>query len=276
MKTDVETIRESFHMGYEAYFMSLVWKADTVWDMYHNRQWTLDQLALLETRGQPKETFNVIKRFSRMLIGYYSGVINHISVESVQEADKTVAALLSDVITSTLDTNNMELKGDSIKLGGIISGLFCASVNPVATGKTDEYGRPIYGIEIEQVPDYELVLDPMMSTKEDYSDARFLHRFKWLSEETVRNEFGEKILGQLESYYNTLDIPEAEFDYNRNEYFQGRYRVFDNYLVVHTVVVDDKGDRWSIHWSNETIISKIKITHKKAKWELQSSSRHRY
>ena len=226
MKTDLETLQESFWMGYDAYWESKQ-EAIEVWNMYHNRQWEETAAALLKNRGQPLETFNVIKLFARMLVGYYSTTINNIVADPVQTSDVDTASLLSDTIRHIFDDNDMDTEGDKIKLSGIISGLMVTEQNPVKTNATDRFGRPIYRINIEHVPEYEIVLD-QMSTREDYEDARFLHRFRWLPEESVVKMFGRDKADKLVSYYNYLNVDEADYWYNKDDYWYGRYRVFDS------------------------------------------------
>ena len=68
MKAVIDDLKDSFKIGYEAFYKSRV-EAQNVWNLYHNRQYNDDQIATLENRGQPKETFNVIKMFARMLVG---------------------------------------------------------------------------------------------------------------------------------------------------------------------------------------------------------------
>jgi hypothetical protein len=279
MKTDLATLKDSFTMGYEAYWESRV-EADEVWNLYHNRQWTQDQLAILESRGQPKETFNVIKLFARMLVGYYSTVVNTVRAEPTQTSDQTIASLMTDTINAVFNRNRMPTEGDEVKLCGMISGLMCAQVTPKYAKKRDQFNRPIYDIEIKQVYDYELVLDPM-STDRNYEDARFLHRFKWVPEETILKVWGQGKLDQLTEYYNFLEVEEAEFEYSHGDQFQGRYRVFNNYLVVQTVIEDDNGKRWNIWWCDGVELERKEITYKEVKWpyrivKLHTSSNTEY
>lgn len=267
MKTDIETLKDTFHMGYDAYFDSRV-EADEVWNMYHNRQWTADQINILESRGQPKETFNVIKLFSRMLVGYYSTVVNSVRARPQQYSDVQIATLVTDTINAIFEQNRMDVEGDKIKLSGMISGLMCAYLEPYYTGEKDQFGRPLYDVKLSHVPEYELVLDPM-STAEDYSDARFLHRFKWLSEDAVIKAFGKDKAKELVEYYNYLEVDEAEFEYAHGEQFSGRYRVFDNYLITHTVIEDDEGKRWSIFWCGDVELRRDEITYRDVKWNYR-------
>jgi len=281
MKTDIETLRDSFWLGYDELVESRE-EAELAWNFYHNRQWTTDAVAKLAKRGQPIETFNIVKLFARMLVGYYSTTVNTCVADPVQYSDLTTASLVTDTIASIFNENNMDVQGDEIKLGGIISGILCARQQPYKTGDRDQFGRPIYGVKISNVPDYELILDPL-STAVDYSDARFLHRFKWLPKESVIKMFGKAKVEELESNHNHLAIPEADYDYTGlgHRGFYGRYKVFDNYLITHTVVEDDDGRRWSIYWSSEVELERKEITYKDVKWDyrvakLQSSTYKEY
>ena len=264
MKTNIESLKNSFQIGYDVFYDSLK-EANEVWDLYHNRQYTPEQLTILENRGQPKETFNVIKLFSRMLVGYYSTVVNTIKVEPVQLEDVDTAALLNDITKYIVRDNNMDAQGDKIKLDGLITGLMCTYIDVRETGEKDKFGRPIRKVVIEHVPSSEIVLDPM-SRLEDYSDARFIHRYKWLSKEQVVNLFGEEKANKLESYYNYLDAEEADFEQTYGERFIGKYKQMDNYLIVHSIVIDDNNKTWSIHWSDEVILDKREITYKEVKF----------
>lgn len=272
MKTDLATLKDCFWASYDCYYQSRL-EANEVNDFYHNRQWTADQMNLLEQRGQPKETFNVVKLFARMLVGYYSTTINTIVADPVQQSDSTTASLLTDTIASVLEHNNMAIQGDKIKLSGILSGLMCTAQIPYKTGERDRFGRPIYDIKIEHVPDYELVLDHM-STAEDYSDARYLHRFKWLPRESVIKLFGEDKIDRLEAYYNYLDVEEAEYEYTHTYWYYGRYRVFDNYLITHTTIEDDDNKRWSIYWCGDVELQRKEITYRNVKWPYRVVKLH--
>ena len=172
MKTDIQTIQDLFKISYEIFEASRI-EENEVRDMYHNRQYNDYQLATLSRRGQPAETFNIIKLFARLLVGYYSTVVNTVKVQPRQETDVLTAMLLHDVVQYTFEHNQFETEGDKIKLDGILSGLMCVYVTVRDTDRSDDYGRNIKRIELSHVPSREILLDPM-SRKEDYSDARFM------------------------------------------------------------------------------------------------------
>jgi len=282
MKTDIHTLQDLFKIGYEAYEHSR-YEAAEVMDLFHNRQYNHSQLATLENRGQPAETFNVIKLFGRLLLGYYSSVVNTVKVSPEQLQDIPTASILNDLIRKSMERNQFETEGDKIKLDGILQGLMCTYVDVEETGKTDRFGRKLKQLSLSHVPAEEIVLDPM-STLEDYSDARFLHRFKWMSEDQLKKlmrEFSDMtnkkiddLIERLDSYENHLDIDEGEFEYKYSDQFTGYYRIYDNYLIVNTVIEDDDGDAWSIYWCADEELYREKITYKEVKFNYRVHKIH--
>lgn len=279
MKIDIETLKDTFKISYDTFKDSRE-EALKVLDLYHNRQYTDTQLLTLANRGQPAETFNVIKMFARMLLGYYSTVVNTVKVNPQQTDDILTAAILNDLVSYVFESNSFNSEGDKIKLDCILTGLMASYVDVQKSGEFDEFGRPKYDIKIHHVPSIELAIDPM-SMLDDYSDARFIHRFKWVAKEAAENLFGAKLISELDSYHNHLNIDEAEFTKYFNDEFRGYYKVFDNYLIVHTIIKDDNDKTWSIYWSSDTILSKKEITYKEVKnpyrlHKLHSSNKAEY
>lgn len=263
MKTDIETLKDLFKISYDAHETSII-EALEVLNMYHNRQYTGEQLNVLATRGQPAETFNIIKLFGRMLIGYYSTIVNTVKVNPVQQDDIITAAILQDLVDYVFRTNNFTSEGDKIKLDCILTGLMCSYIDVEKTGDVDEFGRPKYKINISHVPALELAIDPM-SRLDDYSDARYIHRFKWVDESTMIKLFGKAKVDELDAYFNHLSVDHADFSYIYNNEFRGQYKVFDNYLLVHTIITDDGGKSWSIYWCGDKELSRKEVTYKEVK-----------
>ena len=281
MDTKVSTLQDLFKIGYEAYWDSRE-EAAEVLNLFHNRQYSDSQLATLENRGQPAETFNVVKLFGRLLLGYYSTVVNTIKTSPRQYEDILTSSLLNDIVDYTMEVNHFETEGDKIKLDGILQGLMCVYVDISETGEQDQFGRKLREVELEHVPAEEVVLDPL-SRKEDYSDARFLHRFKWISEEQLIKlliDMGEtrakarEVVDRLDAYDNHLDIDEAEFEYKYNEQFDGYYKRYNNYLIVHTVIEDEDGKAWSIYWSGDEELSREEVTYKEVKFPYRVHKIH--
>jgi len=259
-----EWLKESFKYGYEEFEASRI-EAEEVENLYHNRQWTVDQINILETRGQPKETFNVIKLFTRMLIGYYSTVVNAVMARPMQMNDIDMANMATDFVKAVFERNHMNTVGNKIKMSAILPGLMVAYTYPEFTGNRDRFGRPEYRIVVEHVPSDEVVIDPM-STDDAYADGRWIHRFKWVPEGEIIKSFGREHLAKLEATYNYLEQNQTDFYYKHPSAMISRFRVFDNYLLTHTVVTDNNGRRWSIYWCGDHILRKKEITHKNVKW----------
>jgi hypothetical protein len=263
MKIDIETLRDTFKISYQTLEASRI-EAMEVMDLYHNRQYTDAQLTILENRGQPKETFNVVKMFGRMLLGYYSTIVNEVIVTPRKEDQIINASILNDLTNHVFETNNFRSEGDKIKLDAILTGLMCSYVTAQKTGEKDQFGRPKYSIIINHIPSLEIFYDPM-SQLDDFSDTRWIGRFKWLSEEAVVKAFGKDKVKELDAYHNHLDTDESEFTYAYNGEFIGQYKRFNNYLIVQTIIEDDNGKTWSIFWSGDQILDKKEITYKEVK-----------
>lgn len=272
MKATIEDLRDSFKIGYEAFEASRK-EANDIWDLYHNRHYTQDQLAVLERRGQPAETFNVVKLFARMLVGYYSTIVNTVVASPLNPRDIDAAALLNDTIATVFEDNRFDILGDQIKLAGLVSGVLVCEVTIEDTGARDAFKRPINRVNYASVDDAQCVFDPS-SKQDDYSDAGFLHRFKWLTEDNVIRTYGKAALDKLDAYHNFLNIDEADFDFNYGYEYTGYYRVFNNYLIVHTVMEDTDGKRWSCHWSGDVMLSKQEITNQDTRWPYRVQFLH--
>lgn len=280
MQTDLLTLQDLFKVSYETFEESRI-EEKQVRDMYHNRQYNSQQLAILERRGQPSETFNIIKLFARLLVGYYSTVVNTIKVQPRQENDTLTAMLLHDVVQYTFENNHFETEGDKVKLDGMLSGVMCVYEDVVNTGRKDKFGRPINRIDLSHVPSREILLDPM-SRKEDYSDARFIHRFKWVSEDYLRSVLlndnskskAEEILNRLEAYENHVNQEDTEFDLYYQDRFTGLYKQYDNYLLIHTVIIDNEDKVWSIFWCGDEEISRKEVTYREVRFPYRVQRVH--
>ena len=272
MKIDIKYLKDTFKIGYEAYEPSRT-EASNIWDMYHNEQYTENQYAVLNRRGQPAETFNIVKLFTRMLLGYYSTIINTVKAEPVGFEDVPTANVLNDVIDYIMRESNAKDESEKVKLSGIVAGLMCIYVDVVPTGETDEYNRPHYKITLEHVPDSEIVLDPM-SRRDDYLDARYIHRFKWVSEEHLNSLFSKSAINKLTAYYNFTSENDADYDIFGKDRATGVYKVYNNYLIVHSIVKDSNGDIWSWYWHDDIILDKRKLSYKEVKYPYRVIKTH--
>lgn len=279
MEVNVHTLQDLFKIGYEAYEASRE-EAAEVLNLFHNRQYTEQQLGILKDRGQPAETFNVIKFFGRLLLGHYSTIVNTIKLSPKQYDDILTTALLNDIVTYTLENNQFESEGDKIKLDGILQGLMCVYIDVEDTKEKDQFGRVLRKVTLSHVPAEEIILDPL-SSKEDYSDGRFMHRFKWVSEDDIiklMKSLGtpkpREVLGRLAAYDNHVQITEGDFEYKYGTQFTGKFKRYDNYLVVHSIIQDDDDRVWSVFWSADEELGRKEVTYKEVKFPYRIQKIH--
>ncbi len=251
--------RDAYKISENNYKHSILEGKETI-NLYHNRQYTEEQLTKLMSNGQPAETFNVIKMFTNAMIGYMDTVVTQANVEPRYMSSAATALLLNDIVEFTLDVNDFEAMNKRIKLDGILTGLMVCYEEVIPTGEKDPYGRPINEIKLSHIPSWQCRIDPM-SSLDDYSDAKHFSTFKWIRKEEIERLFGEDKVKELSEYDNFLD-GDPEADYER-EYVggheNGKYRQHDSYLTVKTVI-KYKGKLFSVIWSDETILEKVEIT----------------
>jgi len=254
MKTDIQSLQDYFEAWYNVNAKSRL-EVTTIYNMYHNRQWGREELWELEARGQPKETFNIIKSLTRTLVGYYSTVVNKAQVEPTTYNDITKATMLNDIMKKEYDRANFDIIDDDIKVNGFLTGVFISHTTVKPNGNKDMFGRNELGLDISDVATDIVVLDPL-SKKRDYSDARGIFTFKWMSEEQLKDEFrkNKKTIDKLDAYTNKPDVYEADYTYRYENEFVGKYKVYDMYLVVHAVIGDE-----SIYFCGDVELARTKM-----------------
>jgi len=277
---DIDYLKESFRYSSDTYQTSQV-EAQEARDMFANRHYTAEQIAVLNSRGQPVETFNVVLMMIRALTGYLGQVQNAPQIKPRTLQDNDVAFALNDYVQYVLDDNDFDMVKRKLLLDGLTSGLMVQYMDVVKTGAKDRYGRDIHKINISHVPSYQVAIDPQ-STMEDYSDARFIHRFKWISEDNFMQLYGTRKFAEVKTKdmdYNHLNVSDADktrFEkdqsYNSTEYstgynarFSHTYQIHNKWLVVHSVVRENNGDYWAIQWCDDVILKREKITFKDVK-----------
>ncbi|MCI4437646.1 MAG: hypothetical protein JHC33_12640, partial [Ignisphaera sp.] len=231
-------------------------------DLFNNRQYTSAQLAKIAENGQPAETFNVIKMLANAIIGYLDTVVNEVVVEPRYMSSPSVALLLNDVVKYVLDDNDFEALSKRLKLDGLLTGLMVIHEDVVDTGAKDKYGRKIFDIKLAHKPSWQVRLDPQ-SMLDDYSDARYIHDFKWMPEEELIATFGKDKIIKLTEYYNYLE-GDRQADYERQFTTgrdQGKYKQYNNYLIVKTII-EFEGKVWSVIWNDEIELERKEITFK--------------
>ena len=257
--TEVEKLQDWLKISLDAYESSRL-EALEIQDLYHNRHYTAGQLSTLRRRGQPSETFNIVKMYTRMLTGYLSTVINTVIVKGSDINDTTKAAVAQDTVDYTLKDNNFKRIKTRLEKDIILSGKMCFRVRGVTTGKLDEFGTPEAKVEVKKISWDEIALDPMHK-EDDYSDGRWIHRWKWVPEEEMIKLYGEEKVKKLYEDQNTENIAGYDITAKFNGSFVGRYHYYHNYLVIETQYKDKDGNIKSKVWSHDTILEETDLSH---------------
>ena len=279
---DIETLRDTFKIGLEV-FEESYYEGKRAERYYHDDQYTEKERNIIIKRKQPLETYNIFKQYSRLLLGYMHTRVTNVRFNPQQPDDTYLSNILTDLVDHVFRRNRMETEGDKIKLDFALTGLCCSYQIPVKTDAVDEFGRPMYEIKIKHVPASEIILDPM-SNAEDYSDARFLHRHRWVSASDMKKLFPKK-KKEIDDLPADSDIneerTESSLEYKFNHSFDGYHKHYKHHKLIHTVLIDEDDKAWSIYWSGETILEKQEITFRKVRFpyrvhKLHQSDRSEY
>ncbi len=265
--TDTDYLKETFQYAMDTWEPSQR-EAQEVRDMYTNRQYTHEQIAVLNSRGQPVETFNVVLMMIRALTGFLGKVQNRPQIKPRTISSNDVASALNDYLNYVLDDNDYDAIKRKLQLDGLTSGLMVEYRDVIKTGLQDQYGRDIHQIKVDWVPSYQVAMDPMAKL-DDGSDFRFFHRFKWISRDNFLSLYGKRKMDGLEFDRNFLDREVADFDkasVGHSTYgYSGVYKAHEKYLVVHSIVREKNGDYYNVQWSDNKILLRSKITFKALK-----------
>ena len=254
MKEILKKAQDYFTFSIDYYEESRA-EAQEIRDFNHNKHYTSMQLSVLRNRKQPAETFNIIKSYKRVLSGYLSSTINNINVKATTPDYTNKAVLGSDITKYTLRNNHFDMFRAEVQDELILSGMLGYETRVVDTGKKDKFGTPIVDIQFKFIPEKYLVKDPL-STAYDYSDGRFIHKFKWVPEETIKaiypgkvkelSEYAERVRG------TTIDQGTGTF--------QGLYYRYKNFLLV-TSQLKYNDKIYELVWCNDILLEQRDITH---------------
>jgi hypothetical protein len=267
MKPTLQNCKDTFKFSYDAYESSRLEQKEIV-DLYHNRHYTNQQLNTLTNRGQPKETFNIIKMYHRLMVGYFNTVVNNVKVSPVGSIKNTSkAAMAQDVVNTEFRINKFKKLIPRWASDMLLRGICVSYMVPEDSGKKDRFGRSEIRLNIEKTPADQFLSDPL-ATKADYSDGRFTHRFRWMAEEEVDKLFGKGTSKTIPENTNTEQISDYELADKYNQEFVGEYQMWNHYLIINTVMQD--GDKtWSMFWCEDTMIKKVELKYDNVKWNYR-------
>ena len=236
-----------------------------VTDYYHGRHWDIDQWSNLAKDDIPPAPDNLVKQYAHTIKGHFDSILNTVTVRPQQQEDVAIAEIFNDLVNFIFRQNAIDTdEGSHIILQALLSGVCSAYCAPIDTGKTDEFDRPIYDVEIKHVHMSTLILDPV-SKALDYSDARFIHRVMNMSEQQLKASFPDANLDKIKKGQNSITLQNDNTSRN-NLNLYSEYGCHDElYNVIHSCVLDEDGTWKSIYWCGNEILDEQKLTYNKVK-----------
>jgi len=100
--------RDAYKISTEQY-QSSINEGKEIINLFHNRQYTDEQLTRLEENGQPAETYNIVKMFTNAIIGYMETVVNDITIQPRHMGSASTSLLINDTVPTSLPSYSFGL-----------------------------------------------------------------------------------------------------------------------------------------------------------------------
>ena len=235
-------------------------------EYYLGNHYTNEQRSDAARRGVILQIHNMYKEVATRLAGHMSTIVNTVRITGQNPNDVVAASVLHDTVNYVFRQNHFDEKiGPEILIEAILSGVYALYAAPVDVGETDQFGRPIYEIEMEYVPVHELIFDPN-SRKSDYSDATRIARRQLLTRERLEHLFPDKI-EELSSVTSTSysDVYNDLREYRENLGHSHHVQEEELIQLYHTIIRDGE-KTWSFYWAGDVILEETEITYKKTRF----------
>ncbi|MBB4799670.1 hypothetical protein HNP32_003430 [Brevundimonas bullata] len=160
-------------------------------DYYDNKQWTADERAALEARGQPVIAFNVIKSRVEYLLGIEKQQRRDPRAYYRNQPDQPAADAFTSGLRFAADTADFHAKRTKVWKNIVIEGY----------GGVELYAEQDdidYALKMNVIPWDRIVYDPHCA-QEDYSDARYIGQVRWTDLDEGIAKYGEEARSILET-----------------------------------------------------------------------------
>lgn len=179
-------------------------KAERDRDYYDGKQWTADEAAKLEARGQPVIAFNVIKSRVEFLLGLEKQQRRDPKAYYRNQPDQPAADAFTAGLRFAADAADFPAKRSKAWKNMVVEGY----------GGVELFVEPDridYKLGINVIPWDRIVYDPH-SSSEDFSDARYVGQVLWLDLEEAIEKYGEEARAILETTLSNSGKPGETFD----------------------------------------------------------------
>lgn len=190
-------------------------------EYYDGEQWTEDEKAEIESRGQQPTVINTIQPTVDMVRSLEVERRIDIQVSGREGSDDKKATLLTALLKHVFDTSNFEYYHSESFREAVIGGRGWIEL----AIKADELGKDV--IAINYIPWEDIYIDPH-SRKPDASDARYIIKIKWVDRDIVKTLFPESV-NLIDSRFND-DYKGQEYEAQKDANDRG----FENYYDVKT------------------------------------------
>lgn len=166
-------------------------KAERDRDYYDGKQWTQDEAAKLEARGQPVIAFNVIKSRVEFLLGLEKQQRRDPKAYYRNQPDEPAAEAFTSGLRFAADSADFPAKRSKAWKNMVVEGY----------GGVELFVEPDgidYALKINVIPWDRIVFDPH-SSSEDFSDARYVGQVLWMDFDEALEKYGEEKRAALET-----------------------------------------------------------------------------
>lgn len=158
---------------------------EELFDYYDGAQWSDEESAIIESRGQQPTVINIISPTIDMLKALERDRDPDIQVVGREGGDDDKARVMTELLKHVFDASQFNYYDSAAFTEAMICGRGWLGVNV----RRDETGKnQIYA---EHIPWEEVYIDPF-HRKPDGSDARYMIRVTWIDRDTARKIYKDK------------------------------------------------------------------------------------
>lgn len=224
-------------------YTSWLEQAKEAHDFYDGEQWTAEEKEALMEKGQPAIVINKIANKIDNLAGTEISGRTRILFRSRsgEKREEETARALSDLALYVAEKNEQATAISNVFKEGLITGISWLDTGVMRA----EEGTHIFN---QHENTFNVIWDPYF-TKNDYSDARFVCRERWMDSEQLKAMFAEKTDGMLthlndarhainlstHTYGDAKDISYFDTDSERFRVIEVQYKKTEKRYLVTTL-----------------------------------------
>ena len=151
---------------------------------YDGTQWTDEEAAVIEARGQQASVLNVCRQVIDSLLGVYYGRRSDVHIVGREPGDDETAAVATELFKQVVDRTEYQYTEGQVFRDGAVSGMGWFGLDVEGEGKDAR-------ITIRQVPWEDMFWDPF-SRHPTAEDARYIMLRSWMDRDEVADLWPQK------------------------------------------------------------------------------------